>query len=62
MKEYINKKVMICVKPQNTVLTYSALIKEVTDTHISFLDKKGNYMSFKIADIVEIRIEKTNGG
>ncbi len=57
MIEYLNKQVIIVVKPSENLLTYQATIKEITDTHITFEDKFNSILTFRIQDIIEIKLE-----
>ncbi len=54
MKKYKNKKVKIHLKVKGADLYYSALVTEVSKTHISFLDKYGDAYTFKREYIEEI--------
>ena len=55
-EEYLNQKVLISVKPQERVLIYTAVVKEISNTHISFVDKFSDSFTFRIEDIVEIKL------
>jgi hypothetical protein len=54
MKEWINKKVIIVVERNSVELTYTAIVTEVTDMHISFTDKFNNQFTYKISDVSSI--------
>lgn len=55
MKQYIGKKCKVRVLRDGTCLHYTAVpMTNVSDTHISFVDKFGESRSFRIVDIVEI--------
>jgi hypothetical protein len=54
MKEYLNKKVVIAVNSDKSTLTYTAVITNVSKTHITFKDKFGLYSSFKISEVKQI--------
>ena len=55
MKEYINKKVLIAIITNSIELAYTATILNVTDTHISFIDKFGEHFTYRVADVKNIR-------
>ena len=58
MRQYLNKKVRLSVEIDGKTLHYTCEITDVSDTHITFIDKFGNVMSKRIADIIEIEEER----
>ncbi len=55
MKQYIGKQCKLHVQINEKDLFYTAKIIDVTETHISFIDKFDEKYSFRLTDIVEIR-------
>lgn len=55
---YLNKKCFISVKPNNNnILNFKGIVKEISKTHITFIDKFNRTMSYRLTDLVEIRKE-----
>lgn len=54
MKEWIGKRVYICVKKNKKLLHYTATINAVTNKHISFTDKFGKNYFYLLDEIYEI--------
>ena len=56
MKEFLDKSVWIKIKADNGFLYFTAKkVIEVTDTHITFIDKFDEMQMFLISDIVQIK-------
>jgi len=55
MKQYIGKTCKLHIVVNGKDLFYTAKVKDVSDTHISFIDKFGEDYTFRMTDIVEIR-------
>lgn len=59
MKEYIGKKCNILVVANGRYLFYNVKkVLDVTETHISFIDKFDNNYTYMIKDIQEINTQK----
>jgi len=58
MKELIGHKCKLVVSYQGNFLYFTADVKQVTDTHISFIDKYGEYYTLKITDIKQVKLIK----
>ncbi|PIN78324.1 hypothetical protein COV14_04140 [Candidatus Woesearchaeota archaeon CG10_big_fil_rev_8_21_14_0_10_33_12] len=56
MKEYTNKQCKLHINIGGKDLFFNAIITDVSDTHISFTDKYNDKFSFRIIDVVEIRL------
>ena len=55
MKEHINKKATILIKTKdNAYLTFQGLITDITDSHITFIDKHDYLHTFAIEEIRQI--------
>ena len=55
MKQYLGKKCKVRILRDGTCLHFTACpVTDVSDTHLSFTDKLGEEMSFRIVDVVEI--------
>ena len=55
MKEFLNKKVHLEVKVNDDKsLHFTAIILEVSDTHITFRDKFDSILCYKIDSIIQI--------
>lgn len=55
MQQYVGKKCKVKILRDNNCLHYTAdPVTDVTQTHISFIDKFGEQMTFRIIDIVEL--------
>ena len=55
MREYIKKRVKLSVRISDSKeLHYTAIITDVTDTHISFTDKYGYSFTYLISNIIYI--------
>lgn len=59
MQEYIGERVKLHIDRDGHDLFYSAKILNITDTHISFLDKFNKKYCYRLTDVVEINDEKT---
>lgn len=60
MREFIGKHCKLQIKVNERFLYYTADIKDVTNTHIYFIDKFGDSCSYKIDCVVQIREVKDN--
>lgn len=58
MEQYVGKKVILRVDVGGAVLAYNAFITKVDNTHIHFTDKYNETFSYRIQDILEIRLRK----
>jgi len=56
MKEFLNKKVLIHFFVDGIDKYFTATISSITDTHITFTDKFGDPYTYRVADIVEIKL------
>lgn len=56
MKQYIGKHIKILLNRNDNELFFTAFVTNVTDTHISFIDKFKKEYSFRIEDINEIKV------
>lgn len=57
MKEFLNRFVYLHIEIDGKHFYYTkALVKEITDTHISFDDDYGNPCIYRIKDISEIKL------
>ena len=54
MEEYLNKKVKILIAFHNDELFYYATITNVSDTHISFIDKFGKKYTYLKTMVIQI--------
>ena len=54
MKEYIGQRCSVHILIRKINLFFDAEVTEVSDTHISFIDKYKRGYSFRIKDVVEI--------
>ena len=55
MKEYLDKTCKIHIAINGKDLFYTARIINVSDTHITFVDKFNETLTFRLQDIIEIR-------
>ena len=56
MREFLNKSVWIKIKSDNGFLYFTAKkVVEVSDTHITFIDKFDEMQMFLISDVVQIK-------
>ncbi len=62
MKEFLNEYVFIEVQKPNRIMRHKcALVKNISDTHISLLDTFDNKPYFyRIIDIIEIKLSNKN--
>lgn len=58
LKGYINKRCFISVEPSNKILNFTGIVKGISNTHITFIDRLDRTMSYRLTDLVEIRIEE----
>jgi len=56
MREFLNKKVLIHFFVDGNNKYFTGIITEITDTHISFIDKFNDPYTYRVADIVEIKL------
>ena len=54
MKEWLNKKVLLIVRPSDNDLTYTCTITNFSETHFSFTDKFNKEYTYRIQDIIQI--------
>jgi hypothetical protein len=55
MKEMVGKSCLIEINRDGRALFYKAReILDITDTHITFLDKYNNQYTYRLIDVVEI--------
>jgi len=57
-KSFLNKICKIVVHSDNQKLFYTAEIIEISDSHVSFVDKFGIYYSYLISEIIEINTQR----
>lgn len=55
MFEWLNKKVHIKIQNTGKILFFTAKVTNVTEEHISFVDKFNELRTFRISDIVEVQ-------
>lgn len=60
MKQYMGKDCKIHVQRAGKDLYYTAHITDVTDSHITFIDKFGEMLTFRITEIIEVSGLKIN--
>lgn len=55
MRELLHKSCKLTLKVNNKILFYTVQeVTSVTETHINFVDKFGEYYMYRIEDIVEV--------
>lgn len=54
MREWLNKKVRLSVEIDGRTLYYTATIIDVSDTHITFIDKFDKTITKRISDVIEV--------
>lgn len=54
MKDWIGKKVKIIVNVEGVRYTYTAEVLDVTDSHITFIDKFGTKYSKILTEVLDI--------
>ena len=58
MKYLIGRKCKLTIEYGNKLLFFTAKVSNVTDTHISFLDKFDDYFTFNVSDIKQVKVIK----
>lgn len=56
MQQFLNRSAFLKVRVDEGVLFFTAKkVTEITDTHITFIDKFDELQTFLISDIIQIR-------